>query len=190
MENIIHLNPASILFYCLGIIMPTIMLLYNFGYLVFTLGEYKENKKNIPLLTIYLIVKIFVIGFIMFFMYHIVFDIFIKQFSFIEFYLIGWGLLISVDTIFINKILKMLPTLRDEHFNTDLDNKCTIMFSNNKWLFYFKTFLLAFIGIMSIINLFSSFDSILTILFFVYLLINYQINKQIKGLRHGNDTNV
>jgi hypothetical protein len=181
-------NPVSIIFYCFGIIIPTIMLLYSFGHIVFTVGEYKESDKTIPMIILLLVIKLFVIGFIMFFVYHILFDYDIPEISMTSIIVFLFGNLITFDTNIINKSLlivdKFVPGKCE--FRQYLKCASKSLFERNPFPFYGKVIMIVLLSVCLLISFFfKTHESIgiLEIIFVLYLWINYKIFRYVRKLR-------
>lgn len=112
--NDIIFHPVSTLFYCFGIIMPTILTLKTLGYLVFSVGELQEKQQTIPNIILLFAVKFTVIAIILYIMYIIIFDNTLKTWGLSSIIIFTWGLLISIDMYFIDKFLDAFNKYRDE----------------------------------------------------------------------------
>lgn len=81
MENILVFNPVQIIFYCVGIIIPTFTLLYTLGNFAFQIGEVKENHKELPIVIVMMLLRMFVIVFGMITCYEVIFHHDLAEFS-------------------------------------------------------------------------------------------------------------
>ena len=192
MGDYIVFNPGSIIFYCFCVVIPTIMLLYSFGHMVFTVGEYKESDRTIPIIILILAIKLFIIGFVMFFIYHILFDYNIHEVSLTSIIIFTWGLLITFDTWIGNRVLLMVDRYKADEccFKHYLKCVCQKTFKRNPAVFYGKLICIVVLGIGLIGSLFIKTHetiNVIEILFMLYFWINYKIFRYIRHLQEITD---
>lgn len=185
MGDYIVFNPGSIIFYCFGVIIPTIMLLYSFGHMVFTVGEYKESDRTIPVIILLLMIKLFIIGFVMFSVYHVLFDYNIYEISLTSIIIFVWGLLITFDTWIGNKILLMIDKYKDSNccFKYYLNYCCNEAFKKNPAIFYGKLICICILILGLLGSLFIKTHetiNIIELLFILYFWINHKIFRYIQ----------
>lgn len=192
MGDYIVFNPGSIIFYCFGVVIPTIMLLYSFGHMVFTVGEYKESDRTIPIIILLLVIKLFIIGFVMFSIYHILFDYNIHEISLTSIIIFVWGLLITFDTWIGNRVLLMIDRYKDDKccFKHYLKCICQKTFKHNPTVFYGKLICVGILTLGLIGSLFIKTHetiNVIEILFMLYFWINYKIFRYIRHLQEITD---
>lgn len=185
MDNILVFNPFQILFYCIGIIIPTITLLYTFGNFAFQLGEVRETHRELPMIIIMMLIRLFVITFGVIVIYQVAFFANVRELSLRMFNIILWGLLTIIDNSIINKELKALG---DTYGNTKvlrsnvvkhLCLKIQLLYKHKKYLFILKSILLLIMIVVGIIDLFINRYLILPVLLGIYIYVNFRINNSI-----------
>lgn len=185
MSEYIIFNPVSILFYCFGIIIPTIMILINLGHIVFTIGEYKESDKTMPLIMLLLILKLFVTSFSLFSIYHFLFINDIIKITLASTICFIWGILITVDSYISNKLLKLIDsyTSGEKLFKKDIGKAFYLIYKHSNFAYFTRIISIIILLILSIISIFIYTDSIINILdllFVVYIWLLFKINDYIK----------
>lgn len=166
---------GNILFYCFGLIIPTIFILYSIVYTVFTIGEeYSVKNKTIPTFLLLLVAKLFVICFALFFVYTTIFDYKYEGFKFTPLVISSWSMLIVVDCVIINKCMKAIQNFDDG--NSMVSRIFKRILSKNKWLFYAKFVFIILLSLECFLSLFiNRFVTvhILLIIFVLYCWINH-----------------
>lgn len=185
MSEYIIFNPVSVLFYCFGIILPTIMILINLGHIVFTIGEYKESDKTMPVIMLLLILKIFIIAFALFSVYHFLFISEINKLSLSTTICFIWGILISVDSYISNKTLKIIDsyTSGEKLFKNVVGKAFYKIYRHSKFAYYTRFISIILLSILFILSLFLNVNStiyLLFMLFAIYVWILFKINDYIK----------
>lgn len=185
MSEYIIFNPVSVLFYCFGIILPTIMILINLGHIVFTIGEYKESDKTMPVIMLLLILKIFIIAFALFSVYHFLFMSEINKLSLSTTICFIWGILISVDSYISNKTLKIIDsyTSGEKLFKNVVGKAFYKIYRHSKFAYYTRFISIILLSILFITSLFFTVNStiyLLFMLFAIYVWILLKISDYIK----------
>lgn len=185
MSEYIIFNPVSVLFYCFGIILPTIMILINLGHIVFTIGEYKESDKTMPVIMLFLILKMFITAFSLFSIYHFLFVNEINKLSLSTSICFIWGILITVDSYISNKLLKMIDSYTSgEKLFKDVVGKAFYLIYKHSNIAYFiriiSIFILIVLSILSFFIYTHSIINILDILLIIYVWVLLKISNYIK----------
>ena len=196
MNDLIIFQPESALFYTFGIIIPIILLLFSIGYLVFVIGEFKENNNILPNIILFLVTKLSILVLGMSAILHIVFDksiissnkVFVLMVSF-------WAVFIYIDTFLINGVLSKIDRFNKNIINIDkLILKTYIykmlynLITKNKYVFFMKYFFMSCYSICCLANLIFMninylFGHSITVIFAMYCYINYSIIKYYKRLK-------
>lgn len=177
------------LYYCFGIIIPTISLLFNYGVFAYEIGEYhlesKRQQNAIPIIVILLLSKLFLISFVMFFIYHYTFDNEIFSNKVVTIKCLLWGLLITVDNFLLHKELrivckhvKIIDNFR-KHIYIGFDK----LFQRYKLVFYIKAILVALLVICFITSIFTNNISSITLLLALYVYYNFRLTTYARGLK-------
>lgn len=185
MSEYIIFNPISVLFYCFGIILPTIMILINLGHIVFTIGEYKESDKTMPVIMLFLILKMFITAFSLFSIYHFLFVNEINKLSLSTSICFIWGILITVDSYISNKLLKIIDSYTSgEKLFKDVVGKAFYKIYKHSNIAYFiriiSIFILIVLSILSFFIYTHSIINILDILLIIYVWVLLKISDYIK----------
>lgn len=185
MSEYIIFNPVSVLFYCFGIILPTIMILINLGHIVFTIGEYKESDKTMPVIMLFLILKMFITAFSLFSIYHFLFVNEINKLSLSTSICFIWGILITVDSYISNKLLKIIDSYTSgEKLFKDVVGKAFYKIYKHSNIAYFiriiSIFILIVLSILSFFIYTHSIINILDILLIIYVWVLLKISDYIK----------
>lgn len=185
MSEYIIFNPVSVLFYCFGIILPTIMILINLGHIVFTIGEYKESDKTMPVIMLLLILKMFITAFSLFSIYHFLFVNEINKLSLSTSICFIWGILITVDSYISNKLLKIIDSYTSgEKLFKDVVGKAFYKIYKHSNIAYFiriiSIFILIVLSILSFFIYTHSIINILDILLIIYVWVLLKISDYIK----------
>ena len=191
--NIFSTGILTTLFYCFGVIIPTISLLFSYGNFAFQIGEYNlEVKKldgSMPIIVILLLTKLFLISFVQFFIYHYVFDMnSIYNDSLTTFKCLFWGLLIILDNFLLNKeliiVCKYVKTKNVEDFRHHLYDESKKLFNKYKPLFIIKILLILMLIVTFVISLFTNNLSSLSLLLLLYVYYNIRTNSYVSRLKH------
>ncbi len=195
-NQIVGSQPISVLFYCFGVILPTLSLLFSYGNFAFRIGEYSiESKKldvSLPIVLILLLAKLFIISFILFFIYHYVFDIpQVSDNKVVTIKCLLWGLLITVDSFLLNKELVIIckHAKSVEAFRCYLYHACRELFIKYKPLFYIKILLICLLIVMFVVSIFTNNISFITLLLILYIYYNFRTNSYINHLKEDNTNN-
>lgn len=185
MSEYIIFNPVSVLFYCFGIILPTIMILINLGHIVFTIGEYKESDKTMPVIMLLLILKMFITAFSLFSIYHFLFVNEINKLSLSTSICFIWGILITVDSYISNKLLKMIDsyTSGEKLFKDVIGKAFYLIYRHSKFAYYTRFISIILLSILFITSLFFTVNStiyLLFMLFAIYVWVLLKISDYIK----------
>lgn len=189
----ITFEPYSILFYSFGIVIPTLMLLFSYGNFAFKIGEFSIGKKDehsLPMILIMIMSKLFIISFVMFFIYHYIFDNTIGH-TLVTYKIILWGLLITIDGYLLNNEL----FLACKNFNEITDYKKYIFESYNlfhckyRLLFCIKNSMIVGLIILFVLSILNNHLSFTAILLATYIYYQYRIDKYIKSLA-SYDSNI
>lgn len=191
--NIFSSGILTTLFYCFGVILPTITLLFTYGNFAFQIGEYNlEVKKldgSMPIIVILLLTKLFLISFVQFFIYHYIFDMTsIYDDILITVKCLLWGLLIIVDSFLLNKeliaICKHVKTNKIITFRHHLYNESKNLFNKYKPLFVMKILLILMLIVCFIISLFTNNLSSLSLILLLYVYYNIRTNSYVNRLKN------
>lgn len=187
------------LFYCFGVIIPTLALLFTYGNFAFQIGEYNlEVKKldgSLPIIVILLITKLFLISFVQFFIYHYIFDMTsIYDDKLITVKCLLWGILICVDSFLLNKeliaVCKHVKTSKITNFRHHLYDESKKLFAKYKPLFIIKILLILMLIVCFVISLFTNNLSSLSLLLLLYIYYNIRTNSYVNRLKHDfSDSN-
>lgn len=188
MLEIFSSNQISVLFYCFGIIIPTITLLFSYGNFAFQIGEYhlesQEKHMSLPIVLILILTKLFLVSFVMFFIYNYTFDhnIFTNSIMLVKCFL--WGMLCTVDNFFLNKEIKIIrnEVRYSKNFNKAL--KCAIfkMYKKYQLLYAFKIICTIGLIVTFIFSIFTNNLSFITVLLIIYIYYNIQTYLYIKRI--------
>lgn len=177
---------VSMIFYSLGIILPTFMVLINIGHLVYTIGEYKESDKTIPLIILLLSMKLFIIIFAMFIIYHTIFDFKIQEVSLTSVILFLWGIMLSCDASISHRLLSVINKYSENVcFKQHIIEGFTLIITKKPYAFWGN--ILTIIGLILCIGLsifmkVSETIYLLELLFPIYFWIIYKISKYFKRI--------
>ncbi len=194
--NIFNTGILTTLFYCFGVIIPTLTLLFSYGNFAFQIGEYNlEVKKldgSMPIIVILLMTKLFLISFAQFFIYHYVFDMLtIYNDILITVKCLLWGLLICVDSFLLNKelimVCKYVKTNEIQLFRHHLYDESRKLFHKFKPLFVIKILLMVMLIVCFVISLFSNNLSSLSLILLLYVYYNIRTNSYVNRLKHDFD---
>lgn len=197
--EIFNTGILTTLFYCFGVIIPTLTLLFTYGNFAFQIGEYNlEVKKldgSMPIIIILLITKLFLISFVQFFIYHYTFDMTtIYNDILITVKCLLWGLLICVDSFLLNKeliaVCKHVKTNKISNFRHHLYDESKKLFTKYKPLFVIKILLMLMLIVCFVISLFTNNLSSLSLLLLLYIYYNIRTNSYVNRLKHDfSDSN-
>lgn len=191
--NIFNTGILNTLFYCFGVILPTISLLFSYGNFAFQIGEYNlEAKKldgSMPIIVILLLTKLFLISFVQFFIYHYIFDMTsIYDDILITVKCLLWGILICVDSFLLNKelvaICKHVKTNKIMNFRHHLYDESKKLFAKYKPLFVIKILLILMLIVCFVISLFTNNLSSLSLILLLYIYYNIRTNSYVNRLKH------
>ena len=187
------------LFYCFGVIIPTLALLFTYGNFAFQIGEYNlEVKKldgSMPIIVILLITKLFLISFVQFFIYHYIFDMTsIYNDILITVKCLLWGILICVDSFLLNKelvaVCKHVKTNKITNFRHHLYDESKKLIAKYKPLFVIKILLILLLIVCFVISLFTNNLSSLSLILLLYIYYNIRTNSYVNRLKHDfSDSN-
>lgn len=186
------MNTFDIILYCFGIIIPTIMLLFSYGNFAFRIGEYiiqqSKKEKNLPIMIVLILSKLFVISFVIFYIYHFIFDNSLKE-NIIGLKIVFWGLLISIDSFIINHELVFACNHASsiQSYKKIVYNKEKQFRKKYKIILWLRNIFIVSIIFLFILN-FSNESLSFTLIFLItYIYYNYRIDKYIKSLLVEND---
>lgn len=137
MGNIVF-NILDYIFLIFGMIVPAFFYLITLGHLIYSIGEYHEQNNKIPHILMLLMMKLLLIGFVLYTIYTHYFVA--ENFSFVMFV---WGLLITFDTKYINNVLAYIDNYETKNgdFRQYLLSKlssCITIKGNKSWYLWVK----------------------------------------------------
>lgn len=179
----------QILFYCVSIIIPTIVILFSLGHTVYVIGEYKETLLNIPRVLLILMSKVICNTILFLFVLLYVFDDFRIVGMLIPSFLIGVYLLF--DLFFINKMLSILTkyceNVNRPDFNFFIIDEITRLFRKN--MFWLTTKYILQIGLIcgllyNVIFHYSVFTLVTCVVLIILIYVKILFSRYIKSFNN------
>lgn len=191
---------TSILYF-VAIYLPTVVILFSFGNIVFSIGEFKKNLNKIPRILVMMLSKYISITSILLHIYHYVFTEYLVYGmeatlmvagNYMVFEMLSSNKLITHYTKFSECVLPENLNTRQEqqrklsHFDSFVKKVTSKIFSCNKLLYIWTTLSAMIFGIFILIELatnFSVFSTTLIILFIITMYVKLIIFKYLNADR-------